>query len=342
MRAWLINKITEVSETDPPLELTEVETPEPGQGEILIKISVCGVCHTELDEIEGRTPPPVLPMIPGHQVVGIVKKTGVGVKQWTVDDRVGVAWIYSSCGKCEYCQNGLENLCADFRATGRDHPGGYAEYMIADENYCYRIPASMEDKKAAPLFCAGAIGFRSVNLSGIKNGMTLGLSGFGASAHLVMKLTKYLFPDSKVYVFARSKKEKDFARELGASWSGDYNETPPVLLNAIIDTTPVWKPIVKSLECLAPGGRLVINAIRKEKVDQELLRNIRYQDHLWMEKEIKSVANVARNDVNNFLDIAVKAGIVPETQDYDFKDANRALIDMKAGRIRGAKILNIH
>ncbi len=341
MKAWVINKISEVNENNPPLALSEIPIPDPGPGEILVKVSVCGVCHTELDEIEGRTPPPVLPMIPGHQVVGIVSKTGKGVKKWFPGDRVGVAWIYSSCGKCNYCQNGMENLCAEFKATGRDLPGGYANYMIADENYCYRIPPQMEDKKAAPLFCAGAIGYRSVNLTGLKNGMNLGLSGFGASAHLVMKLVRHQYPDTKVFVFARSKQERDFAIELGASWVGDYENTSPTLLNAIIDTTPAWNPIVKSLECLAPGGRLVVNAIRKESYDQAILQQLRYHDHLWMEKEIKSVANVARADVSGFLDISMKAGIIPETQDYDFTDANRALIDMKSGIIRGAKILNI-
>ena len=175
----------------------------------------------------------------------------------------------------------------------------------------------------------------------MENRKSLGLSGFGASAHLVLKLLTFKYPEIKVYVFARRDAEKDFARQLGAVWAGDYNETPPEKLDAIIDTTPAWKPIVKSLECLKPGGRLVINAIRKQSGDQHLLSKIRYHDHLWMEKEIKSVANVTRRDVSEFLELAAESGISPETQDYTFSEANRALIDMKEGRIRGAKILNI-
>jgi alcohol dehydrogenase, propanol-preferring len=341
MKAWVIDKITEVGRNNLPLKLVEIPVPEPGPGKVRIKISVCGVCHTELDEIEGRTPPASFPVIPGHQVVGRIDKTGIGVSRWKPDDRVGVAWIFSACGKCRYCLSNRENLCEEFTATGRDHNGGYAEYMVADENFCFGIPESIEDKKAAPLFCAGAIGYRSVILAGVTNGSLLGLSGFGASAHLVMKMIRFNYPGMKVYVFARSNAEKNFARQLGAVWAGDYDETPPQKLDAIIDTTPAWKPVIKSLECLSPGGRLVINAIRKQTDDQNLLSGIKYQDHLWMEKEIKSVANVTRNDVTEFLALAVRSGISPETRDYGFMEANNALIDMKEGRIRGAKILII-
>ena len=342
MKAWVISRISEVSQKNSPLEGRVVPVPEPGPGQVRLKVSVCGVCHTELDEIEGRTPPPRLPVIPGHQVVGRVDAAGVNANRWKTGDRVGVAWIFSACGKCKFCLNGRENLCEEFTATGRDRNGGYAEYMVADEKFCFAIPESIGDKNAAPLFCAGAIGYRSLNLAGPENGNSLGLSGFGASAHLVMKLIAFRFPAMKVFVFARSDAEKEFARQLGAVWAGDHDDMPPQKLDAVIDTTPAWKPVLKSLECLKPGGRLVINAIRKQTDDQGLLSGIRYQDHLWMEKEIKSVANVTRNDVSEFLDLAAQCGIKPEIQDYDFKDANRALVDLKEGRIRGAKILNIH
>ncbi len=341
MKAWTISRINKVTEGKQPLEAREMEIPEPGPDEVLIKISVCGVCHTELDEIEGRTPPSVLPMIPGHQVVGTIVKTGANVENYYTSNRVGVAWIFSACGKCKYCRNGLENLCSEFLATGRDRNGGYAEYMIAKAGYIYKIPENLDDQVAAPMFCAGAIGHRSVKLAGLENGMTLGLSGFGASAHLVMKMVKYKFPDTRIYVFVRSPGEMEFARELGAAWAGNYDEHPPALADAIIDTTPVWRPVIKALEYLAPGGRLVINAIRKESSDQNMLKELDYTAHLWMEKEIKSVANVAREDVNGFLQLAAEAGIRPEFQAYEFPDANKALTDMKTGKIRGAKVLSV-
>ena len=339
MKAWQIHHTTEIIEGARPLVLVELPDPVPGPEEVLIRISVCGVCHTELDEIEGRTPPSVFPMIPGHQVVGRIERTGEGPCRYAPGDRVGVAWIYSSCGNCDYCQHHLENLCSEFKATGRDHPGGYAEYMIARQDFCFPIPSSFEDNKAAPLFCAGAIGYRSLNLTGISNGMTLGLAGFGASAHLVMKMVSYKYPDTKVFVFARSEKELSFARELGAAWCGNFDSVPPSRVDAVIDTTPAWKPVIRSLAVLKPGGRLVINAIRKESRDLDALQQISYPEHLWMEKEIKSVANVTRNDVSEFLNFAGQAHILPETEDYSFMDANQALIDLKQGKSRGAKIL---
>jgi len=184
--------------------MVSMKEPEISEKEVLIKIAVCGVCHTEIDEIEGRTPPSTFPVIPGHQVVGYIAEKGEEVTGFDINERVGIGWIYSSCGKCEYCKQGLENLCAEFRATGRDENGGYAEYMKADPGFIYKIPDFYTDVEAAPLFCAGAIGYRSLLLSQIKNGQLLGLTGFGASAHLVLKLLKYKMPDTRVYVFARS------------------------------------------------------------------------------------------------------------------------------------------
>ena len=341
MKAQLLNGIKDLLVEKEPLAYKDVPVPEPCENEILLKISTCGVCHTELDEIEGRTPPSRFPVIPGHQVVGNVVGKGSKVTKYIEGDRVGVAWIYTACGVCEFCKTGQENLCKDFKATGRDEDGGYAEYMVVGENFAHRIPDVFTDEEAAPLLCAGAIGYRSLNLTGLKNGQLLGLTGFGASAHLVLKMVKKKYPDSPVYVFARSEKEQEFAIELGAVWSGDTEMKAPEQLHAIIDTTPVWKPVVEALLNLRPGGRLVINAIRKEDHDKELLSGINYEDHLWMEKEIKSVANVASSDVSEFLDLAASIPIKPEFQTYSLEEANTALLELKNRKIRGAKVLKI-
>ncbi len=341
MKAWVINKISDLTKEKQPLQLTDLPKPIPNEGELLIRINVCGVCHTEIDEIEGRTPPPVFPVVPGHQVVGIVEKSMAPESDIHAGDRVGVAWIYSSCGTCEYCKAGNENLCADFVATGRDANGGYAEYMVVPAKFAYKIPDIFTDAEAAPLLCAGAIGYRSVALCNTKNGQKIGLTGFGASAHLVLKLIRYQYPDSEIYVFARNPVEREFALELGAVWAGDSTDTPPRLLDCIIDTTPVWKPVVHALEFLKPGGRLVINAIRKETIDQDYLYNISYEHHLWMEKEIKSVANVTPFDVQEFIRIAAEMPFKPNVEIYPFENANQALLDIKNRKIKGAKVLVI-
>lgn len=341
MKAMVLNQICRLDDAKAPLEIRDMPEPTPGERQVLVKVAACSVCHTELDEIEGRTPPPHLPVIPGHQVVGWVEALGEGTRILKRGDRVGIAWIYSSCGTCTSCRSGNENLCPDFRATGRDAHGGYAEMMVIGEDYAFPIPEVFSEVEAAPLLCAGAIGYRSLRLTGLEDGQTLGLTGFGASAHLVLKMVKHRYPNTEVFVFARSEKERRFARELGASWAGDTAEESPTKLNSIIDTTPVWKPIVEALRNLAPGGRLVINAIRKEELDKDYLAQLDYPTHLWMEKEIKSVANVARNDVSEFLELAGEISIKPEVQEYALEQANQALLELKARKIRGAKVLRI-
>ncbi len=341
MKAMVLTRICDLSKNRNPLEMREMEDPIPGLGEILVKIAVCGVCHTELDEIEGRTPPPAFPVIPGHQVVGRVEKVGEGSEKFKSGDRVGVGWIYSSCGSCGYCLDDKENLCDHFSATGRDAHGGYAEYMTIGENFAYKIPDIFSDTEAAPLLCAGAIGYRSLRLTGMKDGQILGLTGFGASAHLVLKMARHLYPTSEIFVFARSEKERAFARELGAAWAGDTSADPPEKLDCIIDTTPAWKPVVESMENLKAGGRLVINAIRKEDTDKEYLLQLDYPAHLWLEKEIKSVANVARRDVEEFLQLAAEIPITPQVQEFALEEANIALMELKEGEIRGGKVLKM-
>jgi propanol-preferring alcohol dehydrogenase len=341
MRAMILPALCRLDENPHPLQLATLPDPAPGPGEILVRVAACGVCHTELDEIEGRTPPPKLPMVLGHQAVGRVAAQGQGAGIFQVGERVGVAWIYSACGQCEFCRSGQENLCPAFRATGRDAHGGYAELMVVPEGFAYRIPEIFTDAEAAPLLCAGAIGYRSLRLSGLLDGQNLGLTGFGASAHLVLKMARHRFPHSRVFVFSRTEAEQTFARELGAAWAGDTSDPAPMPLHAIIDTTPVWRPVVEALANLAPGGRLIINAIRKEDADKPTLLELDYPTHLWQEKEIKSVANVARADVSEFLALAAEIPIVPEVQEYALEDANRALVELKARKIRGAKVLRV-
>ncbi|MHC4599239.1 MAG: zinc-dependent alcohol dehydrogenase family protein [Planctomycetota bacterium] len=341
MKAMVLNRLCDLTREREPLALSDLPDPEPGPGEIRVKVSTCGVCHTELDEIEGRTPPPSLPVVPGHQVVGRVEACGAGANAHGPGARVGVGWIFSACGTCAFCDTGRENLCAEFKATGRDAHGGYAERMIVPAAFAYTIPEAFSDAEAAPLLCAGAIGYRSLRLTGIEDGGKLGLTGFGASAHLVLKMARHQHPKSPVYVFARSGKERAFALELGAVWAGDTEEEAPEKLDAVIDTTPVWKPVVEAMKNLEPGGRLVVNAIRKEDVDKKALLGLDYPSHLWLEKEIKSVANVTRRDVSEFLALAAAMGIRPEVETYPLEDANRALLELKERKIRGAKVLRI-
>ena len=342
MKAMVLNKPVQMDLCSKPLKFTDMPYPTLEKCDVLLKVKICGVWHTELGEIEGRTPPSRFPIIPGHQVVGSVEAIGEEVSGISTGERMGVGWIHSSCGKCKYCKAGKENLCSEFRATGRDRNGGYAEYMVIPSSSAFPIPKQLSDEEAAPLLCAGAIGYRSLLLSGIKNGDSLGLLGFGASSHLILKLVNHIFPDSDVFVFTRNPKEQRFSIELGAKWSGNIDERPPVLIHSIIDSTPAWKPIVKSLENLEPGGRLVINAIRKETNDKDWLLNLEYASHLWMEKEIKSVANVTKKDIKEFLDLAAKYSIRPEYQVYNLEDANQALVELKDRKVHGAKVLRIN
>jgi propanol-preferring alcohol dehydrogenase len=336
MRAMLLREIASLKENPTPLSFEEISEPQIIEGEVLLRVTRCGVCHTELDEIEGRTPPPDLPVILGHQVVGVIEE-GANKGQ-----RAGVAWIASACGHCQYCLAGNENLCAEFKATGRDLNGGYAEYMKVRADFVHPIPDSISDSEAAPLLCAGAVGYRALKLCNLQDGQSLGLMGFGGSNHIVLKTAKHKYPKSKIFVFSRNPSEREFALSLGAAWAGAIDQNPPEGLDAVIDTTPVWGPISEALKVLSPGGRLVINAIRKEESDKEILLKLDYPSQLWMEKEIKSVANVTRADVREFLQLAAEANIKPEVQEYQLKDANQALLEMKQGKIRGAKVLQIH
>ena len=325
-----------------PLELVDLPLPEPGPKEILIKIAACGVCRTELDQIEGRISPPKLPVVPGHQPVGVVKRLGQGATKFSIGDRVGAAWIYSSCGRCRFCRRGEENLCEQFKGTGCDADGGYAEYMAISEDFAYRIPDRFVDlARAAPLMCSGIVGYRSLKLTGMEDGQTLGLYGFGAAHHLVIQIARFKYPNSGIFVLSRNPVERELAVSLGAAWAGEIDEDTPEKLDCAIETTPVWRSTVKALENLQRGGRLVINLIRKEEIDKEYLLGLDYPRHLWLEKEIKSVANVTRQDAEEFLALAAQVQIEPEVQEYKLEEANQALVELKSGKIRGAKVLKI-
>jgi propanol-preferring alcohol dehydrogenase len=330
MKAMVLRKAASIESG--PLEWTDWQDPVPGAREVLIQVSVCGVCHTELDEIEGRIQTH-LPLILGHEVIGRVVQQGPGVTRHRRGDRVGVAWIYSACRTCSFCRDGNENLCSRFQATGCDANGGYAQYMVAPEDSAYAIPARFSDAEAAPLLCAGAIGYRDLRLSGVRKGQILGLFGFGASAHLVVQLARY--QGIEVFVFTRSEEHRQLARRLGAVWTGRPDETPPQNLDAAIDFTPVGETVIHALKALQKGGRLVVAVIRK----RDPIPPLDYAQLLWDEKEIKSVANITRRDAREFLPLAAEIPIVPEVQEFDLKEANHALLLLKQGKIQGAGVL---
>lgn len=317
-----------------PLRIEDLPDPVPGSGEILVKVSVCGICHTELDEIEGRLQPE-LPVVPGHQVIGKVESLGPGAQRFQLGDRVGIAWINSACGRCPFCQSGNENLCPDFKGTGCHANGGYAQYMVIREDFAYLIPERFSDAQAAPLLCAGAIGYRDLMLSGVQKGQILGLFGFGASAHIVIQVATYW--GCEVFVFTRGAEHRDLAKKLGASWTGGPEDQPPKKLHCAIDFTPVGETVPNALRALEKGGRLVVAVIRK----RNLIPPLDYSQHLWDEKEVKSVANLTRKDAEDFLKLAAKIPILPEIQEFQLEEANRALLLLKQGRIQGSGVLRV-
>ena len=337
MKALVIKKISLAEEK--PLELVNLPDPTPGPGQIRVKVFACGVCHTELDEIEGRVPPSRFPMILGHEIVGRVESLGPGAAKFKQGDRVGIAWINWACGECSFCLNGEENLCDKAKWTGKDIEGGYAEYTIVSEDFAYPIPERFSDLQAAPLLCAGVVGYRALRLSGMEDGKVLGLYGFGASAHIIIQVAKYKYPNGKVFVFTRpgQKEHQDLARKLGADWIGATGDIPPEKLDCAIDFTPVGIPVREALRNLQKGGRVIINAIRKTTPIPEL----DYAEHVWYEKELKSVANVTRRDAQEFLPLAAEIPIVPEVQEFKLEEANEALILLKEGKIRGAGVLRM-
>lgn len=332
VKAQVLKRATLVESS--PLELVELPVPQPGRKEILVKVTACGLCHTELDEIEGRITPK-LPVILGHEIVGRVAALGKGAGKHRIGDRVGIAWIHSACGKCRFCRAELENLCPDFKATGCDADGGYAEYTVVSEDFAYPIPARFSDVQAAPLLCAGAIGYRDLRLSGIKPGQTLGLFGFGASAHIVLQIAKH--QGCEIFVFTRGEEHRQLARQLGAIWTGNPEDASPQKLDCAIDFTPVGETVPMALNVLEKGGRLVIAVIRKRTP----IPPMDYAHLLWDEREIKSVANITRQDVIEFLPLAAEIPILTEVEEFSLAQANDALILLKEGKVQGAAVLKI-
>lgn len=332
MKAMVLKEIAPIEKE--PLMMIDLPDPIPGPKEILIKISACGVCHTELDEIEGRLPPK-LPMVLGHQIVGRVECLGPGATKFNLGDRVGIAWIHSACGKCYFCKNGNENLCLEFQGTGCHANGGYARYTVISEDFAYFIPKRFSDAEATPLLCAGAIGYRDLILSGIKKGQTLGLFGFGASAHIVIQIAK--FWGCEIFVFTRGDEHRKLAKKLGALWTGRPEDTPPKKLHCAIDFTPVGETVLHALRVLEKGGRLILAVIRKRNP----IPPLDYTQYLWDEKEIKSVANITRGDASDFLSLAAEIPIIPEVQEFGLEEANQALILLKQGKIQGAGVLRM-
>jgi alcohol dehydrogenase, propanol-preferring len=338
MKAMVLHKPGPVeTRVKNPLELVNLPVPAPAPDQLLIKVSVCGICHTEIDEIEGRLVSPKYPIVPGHEIVGRVHAVGSLVRKFNPGDRVGVAWIHSSCGRCSFCVRGDENLCDDFRATGLHAHGGYAEYTVVSQDFAYPIPQSFTDSEAAPLLCAGVIGYRALRLSNIRSGEVLGLYGFGASAHIAIQVAKH--QGCKVFVFTREgqKDHQDLAVKLGADWVGVTGEMPPQRLRCAIDFTPVGEPVREALRVLEKGGRLVINAIRKVNPIPEL----DYAQLVWHEREIKSVANVTRQDALEFLPLAALIGIKPEVREFSLEQVNEALLLLKQGKMHGAGVLRM-
>ncbi len=332
MKAMVLKEISTAEKE--PLEMMDLPKPVPGPKEVLVKVSACGVCHTELDEIEGRIQPK-LPMVLGHEIVGTAESAGSEATKFSSGDRVGIAWIHSACGNCQFCRGGNENLCLEFQGTGCHVHGGYAQYTVVSEDFAFPIPERFSDSEAAPLLCAGAIGYRDLRLSGIKKGQILGLFGFGASAHIVIQVAEYW--GGEVFVFTRSQEHRDLAKKLGASWTGGPDDRPPRKLHCAIDFTPVGETVPRALRVLEKGGRLVLAVIRKRNPVPPL----DYGEHLWDEREIKSVANITRKDLQDFLPLAAEIPIIPEVQEFQLKEANRALVLLKQGKIQGAGVLRM-
>jgi propanol-preferring alcohol dehydrogenase len=316
-----------------PLETGNVPRPSPSRGQLLVKVHMCGVCHTDLHTVEGDIHPPFLPVTPGHQVVGEVDAVGEGAAGWAIGDRVGIPWLYDADGSCDFCQQGQENLCPQARFTGFDVDGGYAEYMLASADYALRLPDTLDDSTAAPLLCAGVIGYRSLRQAELAPGESLGLVGFGASAHLAIQVARHW--GCPVSVFTRSDSHRQLARELGAEWAGGADDDPPHPLDRIVTFAPAGSLVPKMLAKLRPGGTLAINAIHMSPIPE-----FDYQ-LIYGERTLRSVANLTRKDGQEFLALAAEIPIRPMVETYSLEDANQALADLKHSRIDGAAVLEL-
>lgn len=331
MRACLLDHPGSIDSK--PLRLADVPPPEPGPGEVLVRVKACGICRTDLHVVEGELPSRKSPVIPGHQIVGTVERAGEGTHLVSVGDRVGIAWLHHTCGVCEYCRAGKENLCENADFTGYTVNGGYAEYVVAPEAFVYRIPDGFEDLHAAPLLCAGIIGFRSLRLSGVQRGDRLGLYGFGAAAHVAIQVARHW--GVEVYACTRDERHQRLARELGAVWAGGTVDEPPETLNAAIVFAPAGEIVPAALKALKKGGVVTLGGIHMSPIP-----SFSY-DLLYGERVIRSVANNTREDGRDFLRLAAEIPIHTETQVFPLESANEALYALKYDAIRGAGVIQI-
>lgn len=330
MRAMVLEH-PEPVERNPLLE-RELPAPDPTAGQVRVRVRACGVCHTDLHTVEGDLPLPRLPLVPGHQIVGVVEAAGPGVREIRAGDRVGIPWLYSACGVCGYCRKGLENLCEDARFTGYHVDGGYAEAMVVPESFAYPLPERFSDLEAAPLLCAGIIGYRSLRLSGVGRGERLGLYGFGASAHIVIQLARHL--GSEVYVFTRSEGHRKLARELGAAWVGGAEDRPLEELDGAIIFAPAGRLALQALRATRRGGTVALAGVTMSPIPE-----IDYNALLYHERILRSVANCTRRDARELLCLAAEIPVRAEVQSFRLEKANRALQALKHSRIDGAGVL---
>jgi propanol-preferring alcohol dehydrogenase len=332
MNAMVLRQTADVGTS--PLELEDLPTPEPGPGDVRVRVRVCGVCRTDLHIIEGELPPAKRPVIPGHEVVGIVDRVGAGVRAIKEGDRVGIAWLRGTCGDCEFCLDRQENLCLQARFTGYHADGGYAEYAVAPAAFVYPIPGVFTDEEVAPLLCAGIIGYRALRLSGVKPGQRLGLYGFGASAHITLQVARHW--GCEVFVCSLREEHRALARELGARWVGGAAELPPEPLHGAIMFAPAGELVPPALRALRRGGTLAIAGIHLSPIPA-----IDYDHDLFGERAIRSVTANTKQDGLDFLRDAAAIPIHPRTQRFRLEDANAALQALKAGTIRGAGVLKV-
>ncbi len=332
MKAMLLRETKPAEER--PLEMVNLSLPEPGPGEVRLRVRACGVCRTDLHTVEGDLALPKLPVVPGHQIVGVVEARGAGATRYEVGQRVGVAWLHKTCGVCEFCQQGLENLCADARFTGLHANGGYAQGMVVPEDFAYPIPGTFSDVAAAPLLCGGIIGYRALKLSQIKPGQRLGMYGFGGSAHVTIQVARHW--GCEVYAFTRSEGHQELARELGAAWVGRAEDTPPEKLHGAIIFAPAGKLVPEALRVLERGGTVALAGVTMSPIPE-----IDYDRLLYWERGVCSVANFTRQDAQELLQVAAEIPIETTVQTFPLEEANEALLALKRSQIDGTGVLVI-
>ena len=333
MRAMVLQHPGDAEAEDTLTLSQDVPIPEPTPEQVLVQVHTCGVCHTDLHTVEGELSLPHLPLIPGHQVVGTIQAVGDAVKNRQVGDRVGIGWMNETCGHCDYCRHGLENLCRQARFTGLDVNGGYAEYVVAHERFVYTVPDAADDVAAAPLLCGGIIGYRALRLSEIQPGGRLGLYGFGSSAHQAIQVARHW--GCEVYVFTRSTEHRNHALSLGASWAGGAEDTPPALLDAGVTFAPAGWIVSKALGHLRPGGTLAINAVYMSPIPE-----LPYET-IYDERTVRSVTNFTAQDAEEYLRLAAEIPVHTDVEVWPLAEANKALRRLKRSEIRGAAVLRV-